>query len=1002
MNMAADEESKESVVMCNSGGNLETKPRSVSDLKAAREARAAEALKLKDEQLRILSEQNKKLIDALDKAEGESSSLQMEKLVIDDENRNLRESNFEALTRARAAEGRLENLEAEYSTKDKQLRVLSEQNGELLRHLEIEEAQNAQMASNYEACKEELSKTIEKHRALVEATKSQEQLTEKANHEEQLRTEEVRLLRSEIDLVNKQKGDLDMKTSIELESLQEQLRVRKEKQYQLLEKMQNQEEAKRKAEDRLTSMEERIRTIDRKANEAETQLQIESKSKLNQEAINRKLVSENQKLASANKEINAKWQKTEQDRLQMEAEARESGEQLREMAEKVFQLLERLKLSELGKTRSMEAMRTKEQEVIALKKKNTYLSKEVDKEGKIRVKAELSNKDLQDQIRALKKHNSQLGQRCKEEAKAKIKEEGEKADAQDKVRTLNSRLTFLLNKLQSDEDARKVQREEIKKMESQMHSWIERCESLQAKVDGLETKNRQLVEALSAKQEELQVANIRLSSLQRTSDQLEEEARKQQGKGQDSQGDMNLNLDQSSALAEGRLRFFVDSKSSHGCVVIKAKRPKDREWLESKGCNQCIKRAVKHPSTKELLVQKIAELFGIYLTKEEEVRRLEDAMKRKDSEVERHEKKYAYVHNQLTLEEETKRKCLLKYINAVKASVSLGEPGCEKAREDVGFVGSGRILLSDSNLTDEDVHMITSSLKKNVSIIELGLRGNAVTDDGARAIATILASSKVLRTVDLRGNKIGRSGLRAIVDGLERSERVRHVYVRPGGKVEALSGGHKDDTRTLVERDDTKTLKNQSISVETICVVDVRDNDPPEDPMSSFRSRALPGECSAPLPPSNSKSRTKCKGHKASPERKSADCKKVKPKRRLEQMEKMNTGRKANTNQAGAVIGKGSSEIDAGLVRDENSIDCEQNSRSKPSHLSLAKQVETADDIECRQDAAACPGEVTQANKSLSIIHKQYNNAEGPPKIDIIGPPIETQQNIKTHDLSGS
>jgi hypothetical protein len=35
-------------------------------------------------------------------------------------------------------------------------------------------------------------------------------------------------------------------------------------------------------------------------------------------------------------------------RLRMEAEARDSGEQLREMAEKVFQLLERLKLAELG------------------------------------------------------------------------------------------------------------------------------------------------------------------------------------------------------------------------------------------------------------------------------------------------------------------------------------------------------------------------------------------------------------------------------------------------------------------------------------------------------------------------------------------------------------------------------------------------------------------------------------------------------------------------------
>lgn len=40
--------------------------------------------------------------------------------------------------------------------------------------------------------------------------------------------------------------------------------------------------------------------------------------------------------------------------MRMEMESRDSGEQLREMAEKVFQLLERLKLAELAKNKAME------------------------------------------------------------------------------------------------------------------------------------------------------------------------------------------------------------------------------------------------------------------------------------------------------------------------------------------------------------------------------------------------------------------------------------------------------------------------------------------------------------------------------------------------------------------------------------------------------------------------------------------------------------------------
>merc|ERR1719446_1946090 len=113
-----------------------------------------------------------------------------------------------------------------------------------------------------------------------------------------------------------------------------------------------------------------------------------------------------------NRELQTKIEKSEQERLRMEAEARDSGEQLREMAEKVFQLLERLKLAELGKTKSVEAF----------KKKNQRLLRESTEEGKKRVRAELDKKVVMDQLTALKRHNKQLSTRCREEVKAKLNE----------------------------------------------------------------------------------------------------------------------------------------------------------------------------------------------------------------------------------------------------------------------------------------------------------------------------------------------------------------------------------------------------------------------------------------------------------------------------------------------------------------------------------------------------------------------------------------------------
>ena len=167
----------------------------------------------------------------------------------------------------------------------------------------------------------------------------------------------------------------------------------------------------------------------------------------------------------------------------------------------------------------------------------------------------------------------------------------------------------------------------------------------------------------------------------------------------------------------------------------------------------------------------------------------------------------------------------------MKAAASV-DSSASREREEVGNPGAGRLQLPEAGLTDEEVHAIAAMLRGNTTIVELNLRGNLITDEGARAIAAVLNGRTALRTIDLRGNKIGRPGLRAMAEALERSERVRHVYVHAGGKIEALGTGggggaprsHADDLGG-----DVTGGAGPMVTVETICVVDIRENNPPED-----------------------------------------------------------------------------------------------------------------------------------------------------------------------------
>lgn len=790
---------------------------STEDLKKARESRAAEALRMKDEQLRILTEQNTNLLKTLDKLEEDANAIQLEKIAVEQENRNVRDTNFELQSKARAAETLSKRMQTEVSDKEKQLRIMTDQNSELLRLLESEETLTTQLQGEVAELRAELDELRQKHNALLTTAKTHEELATKAAKEGQLRAEEIRLLRVETEQLKQQNTELKMKTQVEVEALQEQLRVRKEKQYQLLEKLQAQEEAKRQAEDQVAGMEEQLRGLHARNVDLEAQIKVESRGKFNVEEANKELQIENGNFYSQNKELQAKIERSEKERVRMEAEARDSGEKLREMAEKVFQLLERLKLAELGKSKAMEALKKKELDMVSLQKKNARLIKESTEEGKARVKAEMDVKVLQDQVRALKKNNTTLAQKSKEEATLKVKamEEGEQLN--EKLKSVEARLSFLLNKVQADEETRVIQAEDRKKLEAQVISYSEKCEELQHKLTEMGEANRVITQAMRLKQEELNDLNDKYNELLQEANERDLTASKKERNvvEEDMQGATSGGPDDidNVRLNEGRGRFYVEAKSVGGgsLLLLKARKPLYKQWLEKHSINDFLKRAQKTTRFRDLVVEKFAAVYGLLMVEEEEKLQLDSLVKDRDERIGHQHRKLAHVQDTLAVEEDAKRRMLLRYIHAVKEhALAVNE-------------GTGGVLqLPESNITDEEIHALAALLRNNLSIEELNLRGNNITDDGARALGAVLAGKSGLKLVDLRGNKIGKGAIRVLAEALERAERVRHVYVHAGGKIEALGAGRWANPRGEGDFEETQAVGN----VQTVCVVDIRDNNP--------------------------------------------------------------------------------------------------------------------------------------------------------------------------------
>ena len=287
-------------------------------------------------------------------------------------------------------------------------------------------------------------------------------------------------------------------------------------------------------------------------------------------------------------------------------------------------------------------------------------------------------------------------------------------------------------------------------------------------------------------------------------------------------------------LNEGRGRFYVEAKSVGGgsMLMLRGRKPLYREWLERNGANDFLKRSQKTTRFRDMIVEKFAAMYGLLMVEEEDKQGITNEMHAREAQVEHLQRKLSFIQDSLAVEEDAKRRMLLRYIHAVKEhAMSVGD-------------GSGGVLqLPESNITDEEIHALAALLRNNTSIDELNLRGNNITDDGARALGAVLAGRSGLRTIDLRGNKIGKGAVRVLAEALERSERVRHVYVHAGGKIEALGAGKWAPKPESDEPVDPKLM----VTVETVCVVDVRENNP-EDIQTPYELQSF----NNPIAPKNS------------------------------------------------------------------------------------------------------------------------------------------------------
>jgi myosin protein heavy chain len=547
------------------------------------------------------------------------------------------------------------------------VKLLTAQNVELLRLLQSEETHNNQIAAENESLQQKLVLAREKLPVLDSSSKLNPDPVSEYSKERLLHLEEIRLLREEVEQLKTRNNEENMKKAIEIESLQDHLRVLKNKQYQLMGKLQRLEESRKQAEEQQIELEDRIEKGHALSSSLELQIKVETQSRINHEEKTKKLLADNELLVHENKELSSRLHKLSQEQVKSENDLAESSDQLRMMAEKVFQLLERLKIAELAKSKTLEAMQAKEQETVELQRKHAQLQKECNTEITAKANIEAEKKAVEDQLRTLKRQNAHLTQRCKEEARVKMQVEDNNKLLEEKNDTLNAKLSTVMNRLHMEEAEQGTHRDHLSKLKQSQDSLIDKNEVLQEKLHLAEESRRELSRDLFKTTEELQLIQAKFNALNlmiQEQDDLKEESviRETVRRPVEETDDI---------LAGGKLRFFVEYNKELCMLTLRGKKSKDRQWLEKNKCNQCIRKIMRSNNVVESLVNKISELYGVIVTHEDEVERVQALKERLEIELDSIKKKLTAAIRKLSREEESKINILLKFVGEVKHTILL-------------------------------------------------------------------------------------------------------------------------------------------------------------------------------------------------------------------------------------------------------------------------------------------------------------------------------------------
>jgi hypothetical protein len=441
---------------------------------------------IRSQEIAHLQEENRQVLEQLEKVEHERDDA-LKIIAACEEKDKAIQADLNALNDKIQAMGeRVQEDKMLVVSKDEHVKVVAEQNKQMMQLLENEETKQKTNSDNIR----ELEAKNRKLQRIADEFDVAKSVIEKKVADAKTKSAEVNAgvnsQRSLNETLRANIQNTEAKTRVEIEALGQALQVVENKNLEYLTRINRQETKEKQLQGETETLNQEVEKVRAEIDQLRKQLEGDSEGRVLFERHRSQIETAIEALEVQADTLKKALNTAERANEQLQEENRTSAERCRETADKVYALMDSLRLNQVELKKQEAENHARDKKILALERQTEFLKSKISMEADARVLAEQETKEAQAEAGLLKKKNKKIEERVTESQLEQEKAEREIHDVNERVSGLQTQNAFLASRIDGQEEEKNAMKAEIKKMSDRITEVASENAQFREDIDKLE------------------------------------------------------------------------------------------------------------------------------------------------------------------------------------------------------------------------------------------------------------------------------------------------------------------------------------------------------------------------------------------------------------------------------------------------------------------------------------------------------------------------------------